>query len=626
MLHGELNAVYADIVDKVGQGFRCLVATDSADEGERLAHALREQYPTLNGLYVSQDTKSHDEAVEQFNSRADAEIQRYDWLIYSPAISSGVSIEVPHMQLHYGLFRGVVSPSDAVQMLRRDRTARQFILGLGNLRGHRQDDETAYWRATLRGIKDSGEQLGINFDTQAGAVQITTQDLGFDQLRIRQVCEENSARNDFANVLLLQLMGDRYQVAPLAMDNAEAMKATGEALKKRAGQQLAEEDCQRILAADTPSHSERETLNRQLHLTREQRAALDRWNIEHYLQQGVNPESIHWLRQGGMSQAKRIELLCMAPERAVALDKAEADADLPVSTRSYLVKSRQLLLDYLQAIGLDASTGTGEAGQQQLADGLALLRRDQEFLDHYCSWCPGLRGRKRPADLFKAITDNLGLQADKHRLPRSQGGATIWRIQPASWQKMMAVEAGRRAQGISSWSDVTIKAPAAASPALLLGIGQATVTYHPLPQNAVTAALARLPSGILAPASTTWRTGPGSFPIAPQTARIRLARGLLKARPGGLLRIHDLPDDLIVRSEVVDPIDLGWLPAVRQAAEAVGCRLREALGLLSWSDRADIAAGGFPLPDLVRYLGDARRNLGPLFGRQGGYPGDELLA
>jgi hypothetical protein len=624
VLHGELNAVYADIVAKVGEGNRCLVATDSADEGERLARALQEQYPNLRGLYVSQDTKTHDEAVERFNNNPDDEIRRYDWLIYSPAISSGVSIHQNHMDLHYGLFRGVVSPSDAVQMLRRDRTARQFILGLGNLRGHRNADEIAYWRATLAGMAMSHEALGISFDEQNGSIIINSQDLDFDQLRIRQVCEENSARNDFSNVLLLQLMADRYQVSPLAMANSEAMAATGEALKKRAGAQLAEEDFQRIMAAVTPSHTEREQLNKQNHLTQAQKASLDRWNIEFFLQQSVSAESVHWLRSGGLSQAKRIELLCMDNHRASALDKAEADSGIPITTRSFLSKSKSLLQDYLLAAGIDPRTGQGVAGQQQLADAMSILCSNAEFLDHYASWCPGLRGRKRPADLFKAVVENLGLVAIKTRLARSQGGEMVWKIWPESWQRMMDVETGRRAMGISSWADVVLKPQSAVTmsqPALVLGVGQSVVTYHPIPAKAVSEHIAALPNGFYTPAGTTWRTGPHSLPIANKQPPVILARGVVKVDLYTPVRIHNLLDDLKARSEVMDPLDLRVVDLIREASQVVGCHVRDVWGLLSADDCSEIRDGLFTLPDLIHYVKACRSSLGALFSAQGGERG-----
>lgn len=59
-------------------------------------------------------------------------------LIYSPAISSGVSIEERHFTRISAASAAVV-PSDAIQMLRRDGTATEFMVDLNKLRGVREE-------------------------------------------------------------------------------------------------------------------------------------------------------------------------------------------------------------------------------------------------------------------------------------------------------------------------------------------------------------------------------------------------------------------------------------------------------------------------------------------------------
>lgn len=56
----------------------------------------------------------------------------YDVLIYSPAMKSAISITSGHFTRHFGLFEGSVSPKGAVQMLRRDRLAKTFAVGVRN--------------------------------------------------------------------------------------------------------------------------------------------------------------------------------------------------------------------------------------------------------------------------------------------------------------------------------------------------------------------------------------------------------------------------------------------------------------------------------------------------------------
>lgn len=56
----------------------------------------------------------------------------YDVLIYSPAMKSAISITSGHFTRHFGLFEGSVSPKGAIQMLRRDRLSKAFVVGVRN--------------------------------------------------------------------------------------------------------------------------------------------------------------------------------------------------------------------------------------------------------------------------------------------------------------------------------------------------------------------------------------------------------------------------------------------------------------------------------------------------------------
>lgn len=632
VFHADINAVYSDILAQVGNGHRCMIATDSAEEGAKLAHNLRELYPHKTGLFIDANSKAHDADVEKFNNKPSREIYRYDWLIYSPAISSGVSIEplagrAPHMTLHYGLFRGVVSPSDAVQMIRRDRSARSFVLGLGQNRYHANTDENAYWRATLRGMIEYDADLEVSPNPETGTVELASGNMPFDRLRIRQICQENVARNDFASVLLLQLMADKYRVQPLHLDNAEAMMAKGKLAKQAAGKVLARLDEERILAAETPSQDRYDHLKRQPRITPDEKAQLDRWAIEHYLQQPVNADSIKWLRNKGLSQAKRFELLQMDEERARRLEAAEVAQQMPDSTRTYHKLTSGLLRAYFTTCGIDLTTGDGAASQEALQAGLALLQGEADFLNAYASWCPPLQKRRSGAPLFKVICDNLNLKATKQRLARkSSAGGTVWTIEPASWEFMLDVQQARAYNGVTSFEEWQVHRPANRPVRLLLGIGQRIVTAHQVPASNA-GNLHMLKGDYAGPGRALWRTSQEATPIAPQPPRtislievMGLGYGAETDRGQG--GIHDFSNDLIERKKNVDPlppaagsVSAGVLELVRGVAERLSCGVRDVLGLLSSTDLTELATGMMNGDELAHYVAGCRAAHGRLFGQ-----------
>ncbi|WP_220427646.1 hypothetical protein, partial [Klebsiella pneumoniae] len=107
---------------------KIMLATDSSTFAEDVTATLRQRYPEKKFLCVNQKSKPEPE-VEEFTNKPKKMVKKYDGLIYSPSISSGVSIEQKHFDRHFGMFCGEVVPSDAIQMLRRDRTAKEFIIG-----------------------------------------------------------------------------------------------------------------------------------------------------------------------------------------------------------------------------------------------------------------------------------------------------------------------------------------------------------------------------------------------------------------------------------------------------------------------------------------------------------------
>ncbi|WP_201027539.1 hypothetical protein, partial [Salmonella enterica] len=102
-----------EVLKAVNAGEKFLLATDSTNFAEQLLLQLRDRWPEKKWLYVSQDTKPDQEVVE-FTDAPNQRAKLYDGLIYSPAISSGVSIEEKHFTRHFGCFCGQVVPSDAI--------------------------------------------------------------------------------------------------------------------------------------------------------------------------------------------------------------------------------------------------------------------------------------------------------------------------------------------------------------------------------------------------------------------------------------------------------------------------------------------------------------------------------
>lgn len=321
--HTDPNTCFDKIEEAIKSGKRCLVATDStkmAENVEELVNQLNNESDKntkkIRCLYVSRDTKP-EKRVQDFQDDPKGQAKHYDVLVYSPAISSGVSIDVKHFEAHFGVFYGEVVPSDAIQMLRRDRTATQFTLGLGKLNNTREKDMERLVRAFVENLQDTQ----CHMMRRDGTFNLGTHDTEFNRFRMELTVEENRSRADFSNQILRILSHDGYNVQRLDTDDA-----TITAAKKRRKELTAIVEMRRFnlhMSATTPDEKRHEELLKQRNLSEVERAELNRYDIENVQCDEVTPSSYEFFQNGGLKKCALFELLQMSQEEADKFDQLE---------------------------------------------------------------------------------------------------------------------------------------------------------------------------------------------------------------------------------------------------------------------------------------------------------------
>lgn len=497
----DADRVMSEALQSAERGEKFLLATDSKAYADQLLQLLRESYPDKRWLYVSQDTKPEPD-VDAFTNAPSRLATKYDGLIYSPAISSGVSIEVPHFSRHYGVFYGQVVPSDAVQMLRRDRTATEFVIGLGRLNVRREESVQRLQAGFIQALLDTGEICDEYTDARIedGRISLGLADSTYTQMKLQMAAAEAVARNDFANNLICMLFSDGYQVEKLA-DDADAT-ADGKGKRKYARAQVWDQYLELHMRVTTPTDTEREVLLAQRSLTDEERARLNRWEIENLLQLQVNERSLKFFDKGGKKKIALAELVFMDDISARMIDKNEAslqfaykfrrpggyadtvyvtatgrkEADerfarlqpgitpesvqtspaVEIPNRTFASLHKKRASAFLRDCGIDLQAGTGEvspAAMERARDNLMNESTQSEF--NAVIRFGGVfnaKGKAKRADaVFKSITESMGLKVEKVRKTRSEGLGTVWTVDPDSWQFVRAILERRAEAGVSSY-------------------------------------------------------------------------------------------------------------------------------------------------------------------------------
>lgn len=114
------DPIVAEILADISAGRKIFIATDSLNGSEALKQLIDNLKSVPRGLIINSKTSSQPEQRD-FITNPNQTVQQYDWILATPSLSTGVSIEVDHFEKVYGLFYGVATDADAAQALNRVR-------------------------------------------------------------------------------------------------------------------------------------------------------------------------------------------------------------------------------------------------------------------------------------------------------------------------------------------------------------------------------------------------------------------------------------------------------------------------------------------------------------------------
>jgi hypothetical protein len=114
------DAIVQQLLADLQTGQKIFIATDSLSSCAALAKLIK-QVPNVGpGLVINSETSGR-KAERAVITNPNQEIQAYRWVLATPSLATGVSIEVDHFDRVYGLFYGVSTDADIAQALHRVR-------------------------------------------------------------------------------------------------------------------------------------------------------------------------------------------------------------------------------------------------------------------------------------------------------------------------------------------------------------------------------------------------------------------------------------------------------------------------------------------------------------------------
>ncbi|MEZ9525693.1 plasmid replication protein, CyRepA1 family [Enterovibrio norvegicus] len=451
--YADTDSVFQKSLDELAAGERVLVATDASAEAESLFARMKELNPNKKGLLINANEKVKSKAAEAFCDKPDIEQLKYDYLVYSPAISSGVSLETKHFTKHFGLFRGVVTPSDALQMMHRDRNARDFIIGIGTMHNKREESALNMWLGLI--LAQEKNQLNVALDRDSGAIKISTDDQQFDRFRLQTGAEENQDKNNFASNLICIMIDEGYQVS--RMDVTELQKEKGKAEKEAARDLVKAQELEMHLSETTPTQKEADDIRHKTTISVEDKVRLNRFDIETELQMEVTEDSVKLLRNGGIRKAKNFELLNASPAALRELDEAEVAAGIQPTDRHYFQKRQQMARDIFEIMQVNRETGAGWVTPENAQKALEHITAGDN-IHFYNNWAklggyidPKTR-KKASKGFMEGFMATFGLKVKSYRLGRKTEGSDSrlrYFITDESWALADGIQTRRNAANIT---------------------------------------------------------------------------------------------------------------------------------------------------------------------------------
>ncbi|MCL1038363.1 hypothetical protein L2750_14610 [Shewanella submarina] len=289
---GYRDIVYASMTKAISEDKRVMVATDGRDTAKHIHSLLEKTYPAKKFLLVtSETTKIYGSPAARFMENANVEAAKYDAIIHSPSIRSGLSITDVHFDAGFAMFTGkTILPQDAIQQLRRARMITHWVVGVAETYGEDIEDAELLQQQQRELAESEFWARGFDIDSH-----------DIDWVKNTVDVKEAKAKNNFAPYLYLMLRHYGFNVTFADLEQIDCDISLQEYIKSQR-----EELSAKIISTAKPSNEEAEALRGKPEPTIEERAALIVWGICEAC--GIDSVTEDWLsfvKAGHLTHAKR---------------------------------------------------------------------------------------------------------------------------------------------------------------------------------------------------------------------------------------------------------------------------------------------------------------------------------
>jgi hypothetical protein len=328
----KIDDAYQRMIEDVGSGNKVFTAIDSRLASTKLAEKLKALFPEKIGLLINSETSGEHEQ-RAFITHPNLHVHRYDWIIATPSLGTGVSIEVDHFNLVYGIFKGILTDGDAAQALNRVRAKVPRIIWAAH-HGHNQNYvsqsqnprviQRSVRRRSLAAAQVVRSQLGYKISPHDREDNLRHSEPSID-FYCNLLAMENASHNAFNSSLKARLKAEGSQIIEVIPENhtqefAQAMRDLARHIQKS--------EAEAIAIARNLSPTEFYKLTFRENLTQADKRAMEKYQIQaFYCATELTPEQI--IFHGKYSTAiQQLEALLYGCDISNARDQADRNQQL----------------------------------------------------------------------------------------------------------------------------------------------------------------------------------------------------------------------------------------------------------------------------------------------------------
>lgn len=202
------------LIEKLHQAIdkneRVMVATNSKEQADKIMSGIKEAFPKLRGDLSLSLTSDNSKKKKQMDFLIDPNIEseKYFVVVFSPVMSTGISIENEKFTRTFGFFNSMAgnAPSDCAQMLFRNRAVKQIDYYVDPRQGSLPTDPKAYIAQALAAFDWANHLEFIEIiDLETGNFKINSKGINLLRLHAETVARQAQEKRDFIGNLYAEL-------------------------------------------------------------------------------------------------------------------------------------------------------------------------------------------------------------------------------------------------------------------------------------------------------------------------------------------------------------------------------------------------------------------------------------